>query len=443
MNKNKILESMELLDEKYVEEADPFNARPMTSIRKKLAARWISVVACFCILTVLSVNALLPFLKRWSLTELPIYDNAVYSASDIETLFFGGENGLKGGTSSYTKIYVPSSDHFTVYPIPTEEYIAIYENKNLKKSLSKSEFSDFTDPIVSRFANAINENVPSYDMKKVTSSYQDDSLEVYISELGQHAVLAWQTQSYNLIRLYSHSSVNPTESMSLYGVNIEVDQTKSDSEIISSLSDIKEKLFYIFGVEFTDTKIVRKYDSYSEHGAEWLYVYFYNESDHPLNSNTDKPISDHIVISFDKRVNMDGDIISDTVLTNVSISYLQNRIDSKYSYAASKKVRMISLEDAEKLLYKGYVFGAHSCHLCMAMQDKVNFKDYDFVGMTYLFSYDENENKTECIPFYTFYKNIGTSENGNLIYAQTYVPAIEVSGYEEYFESQKGDHTFE
>jgi len=45
------------------------------------------------------------------------------------------------------------------------------------------------------------------------------------------------------------------------------------------------------------------------------------------------------------------------------------------------------------------------------------------------------------IPFYAFYKQIGTAENGNLIYAKTYVPAIKVRGYEEYFESQIQNHT--
>ena len=52
----------------------------------------------------------------------------------------------------------------------------------------------------------------------------------------------------------------------------------------------------------------------------------------------------------------------------------------------------------------------------------------------------KHSKKILFIPFYAFYKNIGRSENGNLIYAKTYVPAIEVSGYKEYFESQEANH---
>ena len=44
------------------------------------------------------------------------------------------------------------------------------------------------------------------------------------------------------------------------------------------------------------------------------------------------------------------------------------------------------------------------------------------------------------VPFYTFYKQIGTSPGGNPIYAKTYVPAIEVTGMEEYFQKAMEFH---
>ena len=77
----------------------------------------------------------------------------------------------------------------------------------------------------------------------------------------------------------------------------------------------------------------------------------------------------------------------------------------------------------------------------MLAQDKIDFEGYDFVDIEYVFEYSNNNEKPSIgIPFYAFYKNIGTSENGNTIYAKTYVPAIEVSGYKEYFDSQKDNH---
>lgn len=96
-------------------------------------------------------------------------------------------------------------------------------------------------------------------------------------------------------------------------------------------------------------------------------------------------------------------------------------------------------EEAERLLYSGYVFGGHTCPFCMAEQKKVDFHGYDFVGLEYIFSMDDRKG-TEAVPFYAFYKKIGTAGNGNLIYARTYVPAFAVSGYREYFEKQKEAH---
>ena len=78
----------------------------------------------------------------------------------------------------------------------------------------------------------------------------------------------------------------------------------------------------------------------------------------------------------------------------------------------------------------------------MAEQEKVSFKGYDFVDMEYVFGYVNKTAKTQiAIPFYAFYKKIGTAKNGNEIYAKTYVGAIELKGYEEYFESQKSKHS--
>ena len=105
-------------------------------------------------------------------------------------------------------------------------------------------------------------------------------------------------------------------------------------------------------------------------------------------------------------------------------------------YDVTAKSKMLTLEEAEKLLEKGYVFGGHSCPLCMAAQPEVDFSDYTFVDVEYV----SDENGKICIPFYAFYKRIGENEYGIDTYAKTYVPAVQVSGYEEYFESQKDNH---
>jgi len=79
----------------------------------------------------------------------------------------------------------------------------------------------------------------------------------------------------------------------------------------------------------------------------------------------------------------------------------------------------------------------------MANQEKVSFDDYDYVSFEYVREYPSSENGNESrafIPFYAFYKEIGMADNGNKLFAKTYVPAIEIDGYEEYFESQAETH---
>jgi hypothetical protein len=113
----------------------------------------------------------------------------------------------------------------------------------------------------------------------------------------------------------------------------------------------------------------------------------------------------------------------------------------KQLYPQIAKENMISLAEAEKMLYKGYVFGGHSCPLCMAEQEEISFEDYDYVGLEYVFGVGEEGRKyRDVVPFYAFYKAIGTSENGDMIFAKTYVPAIEVSDLEAYFRDQKQSH---
>ena len=87
------------------------------------------------------------------------------------------------------------------------------------------------------------------------------------------------------------------------------------------------------------------------------------------------------------------------------------------------------------MLEKGYVFGGHSCPLCMQMQEKVDFSDYDHVGIEYVQKATYEGITNEYYPFYAFYKEI---EEGK--FARTYVPAFRVSGLEEFFEAQESKH---
>ena len=168
-----------------------------------------------------------------------------------------------------------------------------------------------------------------------------------------------------------------------------------------------------------------------------IYVYFYDNNAHPLNNFRNIPFTDYICIEYYTSQGAENN----SILDDPTIYYLKRRVKMADMYAPCTKTKRISLQDAEALLYNGYVFGGHICPLCQKSQKKIAFDEYDFVDIEYVFN---NSNKTDDttsgIPFYTFYKNIGKAENGNTIYAKTYVAAIEVSGYKEYFKSQQDSH---
>lgn len=429
MKRENIITALNSIDPELVADAEGKHKKSV----KGVLLKWSAVAACFGITLAIISFAVAP----GSRSNIPIYHSAIYTASDIASFFADGFDNAS--TSAYTKVYVPSSDYLRIHAISDSEYQTIYQYTIPDEKLSESEFTDFINSRILRIADELGEAVPSYTIEKESRMYSGDYLSITTHKLGEYYLFASQNVAYNYIS-FSSPSTDSVQSIYLGDVAITVDQTQSDEEISTSLSDVKEKLFSVFGAQFSDTRIIRRYDDYSEHGVTILSVYFYNEADHPLNAIMDVPVSDYICLKFDNIVNWDGDVVSDTVLSNVDVTYRQSRSDVNKIYAAAKQVKRISLTDAERLLCNGYVFGGHSCPLCMAQQSEVDFSDYDFVEIVYIQEIDTSDDVTEIIPFYAFYKKIGISENGNTVYAKTYVPAIEVSGYEEYFKSQQEEH---
>lgn len=437
MKDSVLITSMAYLGDEFIAEAAPTAAAPMKRLRRRLAMKWTSMAAGLCAAFLLVRHIVIPYVRYLTLPEPPTYDHALYTAEGIGSLF--DTYKLDGvSTSSYTKVYVPSAEYLNISTIPDGEYIDVYERNKNAEPLNEEEFTTFADGVLARFAQAVNISAPTYEVEREeATSYSDASLRASFQREDEslYSFYATQDETDHYFAVYPSSSLGR---ISLNDVPLAVDQTMTDEEIIASLGDIKIQLFSVFGVTFEDIKIVRHYNDYSEHGATNLYIYFYNAADDPLNEYMGTPLSDYICLDFDNFANYSGDVVSDTVLSKVRVGYYQNRTDD--AYAVSKRVRMISLEEAERLLYNGYVFGGHSCPICMSMQSEVDFEGYDLVGLTYIFGHSTYGIPSEGIPFYTFYKKIGKSPNGNLIYAKTYVPAIEVSGYEEYFEEQKATH---
>lgn len=437
MKQNEWNEGLNNLDsdiiENYVVQKEAYSKK-----RKKplVWTKYIAVAACLCL--VFGVTALLLILNREDdptipaddLPNVPIFDTPQYSAADIAGLINRKDDSI--ATNAYTKVYVPNEKYLYIDPLPTDEYIGIYKCNTQSYKLDQTEFENFLSPILSKMENYLDKKVSKYEIERdyyYVNAKQKYCFDAWIS-MEDCLVGATQRQDYQTFFISGNSEARGE--IFLDGEKIQINQQHSNDEIIASLESVKNKLFDIFGVSFSDTKVVRRYDDYSKYGVTSIKVYFYNSD----GSLLDK-MSDFISLSFDNFENWKGDAVSATVLSDVTVRYTKSRGDS--GLELQSKVKMITLDEAEELLYKGYVFGGHSCELCMQMQDEVSFEGYDCVDIEY--QYDDDGAPTIAIPFYAFYKNIGTAKNGNTIYAKTLVCAIELSGYDEYFESQIKKHS--
>ena len=418
------------LIEKHIEQKDRLRQKKQKT--KGIWLRFGAIAACF--LLIVSAVIVVPMLRKSDLPDVPTWDTARYSADEIANLFdtmkFDGV-----ATNAYTKIYVPNSKYLYINDVTNDEHLNVYQYVNKTNELSEAELQSFIYSILPKLSKSIGVSVPQYTINENNFS-TGNSLSAR-PDTDTYAMSFSQNDERNS---FSLSKLEGDRQIVIEGETIQIDQRLSDKEILESIQSIKNKLFSIFNVSFSDAKIIRSFDSYSEYGVEIVDIYFYDESAHYLNSLRDRPISDYLYIRFDNAFNYEGDIVSDGVLKVSSIDYVKKRINVNEEYTVVASAKKITISEAEALLYNGYVFGGHSCPLCMRAQDKVSFEGYDFVDIEYVFGYDEEGKLTDGIPFYAFYKNIGKSENGNTIYAKTYVPAVQVSGYKEYFESQKDNH---
>ena len=424
----KLHRSFELIEDEFIVEASPQMAKPMVAIRHRIIKKVALIAACAC-LCVAAIPLFFLFGKDEPVEEppqIPVYDDAQYSALDIARFISSKGIPMGTATTSYEKVYVSQDKELNIGTIPNEEYLTVYKIKESQKELDEAGFSTFATNILSRWYEKRNVPMQTFEinLQESYSDPNDKSLRVDVHE---------EEDIHVSPRLYQHPHVNsatfafevwPIQGPFILGeAKLSMfDSTISDEQIIADLEPLKKELFYIFDVEFKDVTVTRRYFG----GEKYPYritVKFYNSTNEFDNS------SDNITIVFNHYSKR-----TDASLPNIHISYDQYRDDTTVPL---KKVKMISLKKAEELLCKGYVFGGHSCPICMSEQSPVDFEEYDYVNLEYVRGYDEY---SELIPFYAFYKYIGTDSVGNKVFAKTYVPAIEVSGYEEYFESQTKYH---
>ena len=415
------LEALTFVDDRYVEEANPQGAQPMRKLRRAVFVWRGAWVACL-LLVVLSVSILLPRNVQTPPVQppaVPQIQNPLYSAEEIASMFATYE----GGTSSYQKVCAPHKQYLYLNPVPEESSTFIYKRKQNAQGrpLDEGDFTGTIDTFLQNYAQMTNSQIPAYTVKESEDIDDNTELNVSISNGTTH-LFFHQSKSMQSVGLY------PYAPLFLNGVRIEIDPTQSDEEILAFLAPIREQLFALFNVSFDTMEISSRYYGTWNGELSTLGILFYNKE----TGKTPIYFKDRILLTFNYTKNSGGGPLR--------IHYYAHRTPLE-DRVERQRITQISLEDAERLLYNGYVFGGHTCPICMAAQDKVDFTNYDFVSYEYVtiraFS---DARPTSDIPFYTFYKKIDTLPNGCNVYAKTYVPAIEVSGYEEYFEKQQEKH---
>ncbi len=399
MKDEKIYRSLEYVRDEYLESAaDAMRFRPK---RKRFRRPWgrIAVAAC---LVLAAVIVAVPIWFLDTTDPLDAVDEITLSATDLAELF--NLQLMDGtGTKRYTKVSINNPDSFA---LTDEEYLPIYEYDPTKAPLDESEFEEFAIDRLKRLASAVNVTLD------IDESMKDNSFHIKSDSGTQHRVYALQQEWENRIGFHSLASSQ------LDGQSLRINADLDDDELIASIDGLQNKLFELYDVSFDDVKIVRQ--------SSEIIIVFYNYNDHPMNGIASLAYSDNITYWY----GFDGKILSE---------YTQNRPSATDLYGVIGKAKTLPLEKAEEYLAKGYVFGGyHACPICRREEEKaqplVDFTDYDYVNLEYVDDISKSKSeKHYTIPFYAFYKYVGDNDNGERLYAKTYVPAIEVEGIVEYF----------
>lgn len=429
------------------------NRRKRLKFRKALIA--VASVVLVCTVTLASVLIWGPFSSNADpFSELPLFEGL--TARQMNGVFPQTESAY---TNQYTKVYTPDEKYLFLPEMPQGEYVPILSHRNTGLPLNEEELLRYRDEIVPKLTKAFGATFRLTERWSHDRSWDNSPTISYRNSL-ESAIWADVTQRLTQTNVYISQSTLKNGygeecivPLVINGQTIQIDQTKSDEEIIASLEGIKKELFDLFSVEFSDVKILRHYNKIkyingvpSENDpnvVDNISIYFYNKSDiySSVYDNDRHQYIEHIRLNFNNSYSYQDLTPSKDILQDVSVRFVKYRLPLNETVTAVGKAELLTVKEAEELLKKGYVFGGHSCPLCMRNQTAVDFESYDAVGFEYLMDQNpRNKESSLIVPFYTFYKLIDELDDGYKTYAKTYVPAVHVDGLDEYFENQAKYH---
>ena len=435
-----------MIGDDLIEDAD---RRP----RRPLVIRW-SAVACACLAVIIGLTAILrgpktpiepwiPTGEPWRPVLGSNISEMSLSATQIHKLF--GVND--GGSNQYITVYAPSIEYLGILPIPTAEFLPIYQNQYL--DASKQALKSFIRKYLGKGKELSGVKSSHYEIDESKHSWNKYATEYKagVKDESGYNELDFIASNNLLYMTYFPQDLETGQRkrIQIGGEYVSILNTDTDEQILEKLLANFAYWNSFFGKNYSQVKIVR---SYSHDGLGSLYIYLYDEEHSAFPKNFDEHFmhppmsSEYLCMTFRVSMGNNGAYAWGTAKDEaflVEVSPFETIRDWQNYYSIDGKARMLSLDEAEELLAKGYVFGGHSCKLCMAEQKKVDFTKYDAVS----FEYVHGENGM-VVPFYTFYKHLGASEydESGIIqeYAKTYVPAVEIEGLEEYFDMQTEKH---
>ena len=409
---------------------------------KKIKAAWLrfgAIAACTALIIGATAAMLIPLMRKdhgigmepyspngepWSPVIHENIDEVVLSADEIGDVM-GVFTYYKDSTNQYTKVYASSPQYLYPLPLPNAEYLPIYSRKlpEPSKAALESFINEYLDTVTDMFGM----DHTAYEIIKEEYGYR--------AELGDgDERLRFSTRKEYV---YFEKSTLHNRRMLLNGEMVSFWESETDEQIKEKLQPTIDYVCDSLGKKYDSVKIVRHY-SYDQLKNVTVYLYTTEETILPENFYEAPMSSEYVALTFYTDWGQGtycnwGGSEDEAFLSSVALFKMVDHPSQVYEVTA--KSRMISLEEAEALLKKGYVFGGHSCPLCMAMQPEVDFSEYTCVDIEYVF--DDGS----CIPFYAFYKYVGETEDGIGQYAKPYVPAVEVKGLEKYFQSQAKEHS--
>ena len=425
---NKLNEAFENVDGKYIEKTLIYKKSKSKILIPAVSA---AMVAAFVLITVIAPffnNITAPLLPPASDTQTPepVYTvyNPNYTPPEFENALFSMQDeiiqslipGYYGGTQNYKEIYYPNYEFNYLSPLEIKDTIDVFEYFYTGYELDQDEFEEFIDSNIERIeriygTTPVIENDIGNSEHYLTAEYK------FVKNDIIHKIKFTHNSTGNFVTISAQG-----DTVMLGNTALQFGDSTTDSDFLNIVNSDSAALSALFEFTFENTELLSA-----------LNVQCYNMDDcvfNQYNSHDRYKFSSYITVSRDYK----GHDVNYT-----EIGYHETRIDPNEIIKPSNTVKMLSLETAEELLENGYCFGGHTCPKCMQLHTPVDFSDYDYVGLEYIFSYiNEFFNKPEiAIPFYVFFEKTDEMYNGNPVYAKTYVPAIEISGLKEYFDNLK------